>query len=645
MEFKHSYSRLIMFFSLSVLLSACSSITTSEKATSKPQPIVAPDVLTRIDQPAQFYIDKIALANKPQAISWQLLSARALIAEGHPQPALDMLLSVERNPLSTQQLFEVALIKSEAYLLEKRYQDAVTVLNFSSTLDTAEQIHWQRFYLLNATLAELLNNNAKAVEFRVALNDYLDAELHSTNNTRLWALASDIPLEELQQLILRFKTENPTLSGWYHLAAIAQQYRTKPESLIKHLQTWKTTYSQHPALSGFPIELVKAMATSPYAPSQIAVLIPLTGKSAVAGKAIRDGMLSAYYQDSATDSTVDSAIDTTINSTANRTANSDHNRIDLRFYDTATTSADELYLQAIDDGADFVVGPLLKSNLAKVLPLVKDVPLISLNKLTEAETLAAENIYYFSLSSNDEAIAAAKKMYKDGIKHPLVLAPNNRTGNRLSEEFNQQWHLLTKGTSETYKYKSRSDMQNTVTSLFSVTSSNQRIRLMQNLVGADVKTKTRSRRDIDAVYIIATPSEAMLAIPYISTTQNPYAPQVAIYASSRTHGNNLSKSQSRDLNGLIFSDMPWLLNPDRELKQQTLALWPNMSKIQQNLFAMGYDAFTLIPNLLQLRNFPNLRLAGQTGILYINDNGIIEREFSWAKYRSGKIKLEETNPE
>lgn len=619
MEFKPSYSRLIMFFSLSLLLSACSSTTTSDQVTSKLQPSVAPDVLTQIDQPAQFYIDKIALANKPQAISWQLLSARALIAEGHPQPARDMLLAVARNPLSTQQLFEVALIKSEAYLLEKRYQDAVTALNFSPKLDIAEQTHWQRFYLLKATLAELLNNNAKAVEYRVALNDFLVAELHSSNNNRLWAEASVIPLTQLQQLVLRFKTENPTLSGWYQLAAITQQYRAEPQALITHLQTWKMHYSQHPALSNFPIELVKAMTTTPYAPNQLAVLLPLTGKSAVAGKAIRDGMLSAYYQDNAAD------------------------RIDLRFYDTATTSADELYLQAIDDGADFVVGPLLKSNLAKVLPLVQDIPLISLNKLPE--TQVAENIYYFSLSPNDEAIAAAKKMYRDGIKQPLVLAPNNRAGNRLAAEFNQQWQLLTKGSSATYKYNSRRDMQNTVTELFSVTASNQRISLMKNLVGGDVKTKTRSRRDIDAVYIIATPSEAMLAIPYISTTQNPYAPQVAIYASSGSHGDNLSKSQTRDLNGLIFSDMPWLLNPDRELKQQTLALWPNMSKIQQNLFAMGYDTFKLIPHLLQLRNFPDLHLAGQTGILHIDDNGIIEREFSWAKYRSGKVKLEETNTE
>ncbi|MGR6781387.1 penicillin-binding protein activator [Moritella viscosa] len=619
MEFKHSYSRLIMFFSLSLLLSACSSTTTSEKATSKPQLIGAPDVLTQIDQPAQYYIDKIALANKPQTISWQLLSARALITEGHPQPALDILSSVERNPLSTQQLFEVALIKSEAYLLEKRYHDAATILNFSSTLSTMKLAHWQRYYLLNATISELQNNNAKAVEYRVALNDFLDAKLHSTNNTRIWKLVTIIPTSELQQLTSQFDTENPTLSGWYHLGMIAQQYRTEPQLLIQNLQVWKTEYPQHPALSAFPIELVKAMAITPYAPSQIAVLAPLTGKRAIAGKAIRDGMLSAYYQDEEAD------------------------RVNLRFYDTAETSADKLYLQAINDGADFVVGPLLKSNLTKVLPLVKEVPLISLNKLTEAP--ATENIFYFSLSSNDEVIAAAKKMQKDGIKQPLVLAPNNRSGNNLSAVFAKQWQLLTQDTSDIYKYKSRSDMQKTVTSLFSVTSSNQRINLMKNLVGANIKAKTRSRRDIDAIYIIATPSEAMLAIPYIITTQNPYAPQVAVYASSRTHGNNLSKSQNRDLNGLIFSDMPWLLNPDLELKQQTLALWPNMSKIQQNLFSMGYDSFKLIPNLLQLRNFPDLRLAGQTGILYINENGIIEREFSWAKYRLGKIRLEDTNAE
>lgn len=625
MEFKHSYSRLIMLFGLSLLLSACSTTTTtvpaSETATDAvtSQSAGVPEVLTTIEQPAQYYIDKIELASKDQQISWQLLSARALIAEGHSQPALDMLLSVEQKPLSTQQLFELILIKSEAYLIEKRYQDAASTLSFDSSLSADKQAHWQRFYLLKATIAELLNDNVKASEYRVLLNDFLEPELHDSNNRRLWAVLAKLSSTELAAQQVQFKTTNPILLGWYQLAAIEHQYMTEPKLLIENLRDWKAANPQHPATSTFSAELVKAMETVPYSTSQIAVLAPLTGKRAVAGKAIREGILSAYYQDST------------------------ENRANIQFYDTEATSADELYLQAIDDGADFVIGPLLKSNLAKVLPLVKDVPLISLNQLDKAPT--ADNIYYFSLSPNDEVIAAAKKMHKDGIQHPLVLAPNNSNGSRLAIEFNKQWQLLTDASSETYKYKSRSDMQNTVTSLFAVTSSNQRINLMQKLVGDNIKTKTRSRRDIDAIYIIATPSEAMLAVPYITTTQNPYAPQVAVYASSRSHDNNLSKTQSRDLNGLTFSDMPWLLNPDLELKQQTLALWPNMSKLEQNLFAMGYDAFKLMPNLLQLRNFPNLRLASQTGILYIDDHGIIEREFSWAKYRSGKIQLEESNTE
>lgn len=617
MELQHSYLRLIMLFTLSLLLSACSGTGTQDGAGS--QPAIAPAVLSPINQPAQFYIDQVKLANKQQIISWQLLAARALIAEGHSQPALNMLQEVERNQLSEQQRFEVALIKSEAYLFEKRYQDAADTLTLSSSLSAELQAHWLRFYLLKATFAELQDHNAEAVEYRVALNDYLDLPLQASNNHQLWQLLTPLSAAELNQLSVLHRPTNAVLSGWYQLAAIGNEYSGSPQLLISNLQAWKNNYPTHPALTVFPVELVKALATAPYAPGQVAVLAPLTGKRGATGRAIREGILSAYYQEP------------------------QEQRLTLRFYDTASDDAGALYQQAINEGADFVIGPLLKGNLAKVLPLVEDIPLISLNKLPESPV--AKDIYYFSLTSNDEAAAAAKKMQRDGIKHPLVLAPNNQVGTRLAKVFSEQWQQLTTEASEIYQYKSRKDMQNTVTSLFSVNASNLRINQMKNLIGQDIKAKTRSRRDIDAIYIIATPSEAMLAIPYIITTQNPYAPQVAVYASSRTHSDTLSKNQSRDLNGLIFSDMPWLLNPDRELKRETLGLWPNMSKIEQNLFAMGYDAIKLIPNLQQLRNFPSLRLNGQTGILYVNDAGVIEREFSWAKYRYGKIRLEETGTE
>jgi len=617
MEFKHSSFRLIMPLIFTVLLSACSANKSAETTAPKIQLLNAPEVLIEIAHPAQYYINQAELPAHPDVINWQLLAARALVSEGHSDRALAMLERTAKKQLSKQQKFEFDLVKAEAYFFEKRYLEASSVLEVKSKLAISFQAHWQRYYLLKATIAEMLGQNIVAAEHRMQLNAFLSADLVENNNSKLWALIRSQTPETLHAASNTYFTSQPMLSGWFQLAAIAIEFGFEPQLLISNLQAWKNNNPEHPAFVSLPEELIKAMATIPYAPNQIAILAPLTGKRGATGRAIREGMISAYYQEKESE------------------------RLNLRFYDTSKNSADVLYQQAINEGADFVVGPLLKSNLELVLPLVTDTPLLSLNKLEENPV--SDNIYYFSLTSNDEAIAAAKRMQQDGIQHPLVLAPSSKIGERLATVFSEQWLTMNGDESEIYQYKNNADMQKTVARLFDVSNSEQRINLMKSLIGSDIKTKSRSRRDIDAIYLIAKPSEAMLAIPYISTTQNPYTKQVALYASSRTHQNSLPEEQSKDLNGLIFSDMPWLLNPDRELKQQTLGLWPNMSKIEQNLFAMGYDTFKLIPNLLQLRNFPSLRLQGQTGILYVNEAGNVERGFSWAKYHSGKIILEETH--
>lgn len=619
MEFKHSHFRLIMPVIFALLFSACSANQPTQLSIPQIQPISAPDVLSQLEEPVKFYQSQADIKNHPDQKNWQLLTARALIIDGKAQAALLTLNKIDGITLTAQQQFEFSLIKAEVLFIEKRYQDAEKVLSSKPALANSYEAHWQRYYLLKASIYEQLEKNVLAAESRFLLNQFLSNELQSNNNTKLWSTISALPLEALNQASFVYQNTQPILSGWFQLAAISIEYGFEPQLLISNLQAWKSNNPQHPALTDFPTELVTAMATTPYSPNHVAVMLPLTGKRGTPGRAIRDGILSAYYQEKQSE------------------------RLNLRFYDTAKTDATTLYQRAIEEGADFVIGPLLKPNVEAIIPLVTDVPLISLNKLPE--NIVSDNIYYFSLTSNDEAIAAAKKMQKDGIKHPLVLAPQNAIGDRLASTFTQEWNELADEESQVYQYKNQADMQRTVSKLFSVDSSNLRISQMKALIGSDIKTKTRSRRDIDAIYIIATPQEAMLAIPYIITTQNPYIKQVAIYASSRTHSSNLPSNQSRDLNGLIFSDMPWLLNPDQELKSQTISLWPNMSKIEQNLFAMGYDTFKLIPNLLQLRNFPSLRIDGQTGILYVNDQGNIEREFSWGRYKSGKVILEKTNIE
>ena len=102
-----------------------------------------------------------------------------------------------------------------------------------------------------------------------------------------------------------------------------------------------------------------------------------------------------------------------------------------------------------------------------------------------------------------------------------------------------------------------------------------------------------------------------------------------------SHGKKLGAVQNSELNGLKFSDMPWLLDGG-ELKRTSRQIWPDRKESQQRLFAMGYDAYRLIEKLAQLRAFPELGMQGQTGKLFVNEQGVVERSLSWAEYLKGE---------
>ena len=105
----------------------------------------------------------------------------------------------------------------------------------------------------------------------------------------------------------------------------------------------------------------------------------------------------------------------------------------IKIYDTQefqdTVAA---YDQALEDGADFVVGPLLQesvNNLAKKIAF--SVPVLTLNSLDNDESLI--RMYQFSLSSVDEAISTSNKVIIDQNKIGLIIAPDNEWGHRLEE--------------------------------------------------------------------------------------------------------------------------------------------------------------------------------------------------------------------
>jgi uncharacterized protein len=113
------------------------------------------------------------------------------------------------------------------------------------------------------------------------------------------------------------------------------------------LAGWRRRYPAHPAneviLSGHQCRRPSPVPVA--YPDQIALLLPLSGRSEASGVAVRDGFLAAYF------------------------AVGVNSRPHLRIYDVAAQSAGTAYSQAVEDGASIVVGPLTKEDVAEVAPL------------------------------------------------------------------------------------------------------------------------------------------------------------------------------------------------------------------------------------------------------------------------------------
>ena len=63
------------------------------------------------------------------------------------------------------------------------------------------------------------------------------------------------------------------------------------------------------------------------------------------------------------------------------------------------------------------------------------------------------------------------------------------------------------------------------------------------------------------------------------------------------------------------------------------------TSVYQRLYALGVDAFHLIPHLSRLAFEEDAGFRGETGLLSMSDDGRIKRKLPWGKFISGKPEL------
>ena len=228
-----------------------------------------------------------------------------------------------------------------------------------------------------------------------------------------------------------------------------------------------------------------------------------------------------------------------------------------------------------------------------------------------------------------------------GYQKPMLLAPENTNGQRLVDFFNQQWQRYSETKPQIGFYENNQDMPKTISSLLEVDQSKERIKTIKALFKQEVESETRSRSDIDVIYILGDAIETRLIKPYLDVNVSTFSERIPLYASSKSHSKQIDSTDKGDLDGLYFTELPWMLNSQitqHNLREQYNLLWPEQADISQRLFAMAYDAVLVINDIRQLSLMPGNQFSGLSGKLSVNSNGHLQRVLDWAQYTNRQIK-------
>ncbi|MEN3157632.1 penicillin-binding protein activator [Alkalimonas sp. NCh-2] len=585
-----------------------------QPAPKSPAPIV--DSSSTVELPpddsehsSQYWLQQAARESVSRQPALLLKAASAALKEADPTLTLSITreLAVQPEPWLQGQLPALEL---QAWLQLEQYQTALSIVE-QTNLGQLDEDARIAFSLAAARLFKQLNQPGKAAFWLLQWDELTALQQHSGDEwQRLWRLLSQLDPVQLNQLRV---DAGPRTLAWLQLTRSVQQQLEQSGDLTRTLHQWQRNYAYMPDVSELPTAIGQLTELVPYQPKRIAVLLPIHGQLRQHAQSIQNGILAAA---------------------------SNQPELELFFLDSMQgTELLSQELQALN--IDFVIGPLQRSQVDSIQQDANWLwPTLFLNQSSQQQSLNDEH-YFFSLSLEDEGSQLAEFFQRRNFNRPVVIYAQNPGSERLARHFSRQWQQYGHSSPELYSFQSRDELEPVIARLLDLEQSRQRVRQISQLIPGTVESEPHSRLDIDAIYLIADPTQTRLIKPFLDVSVSPTAPSLPIYASSRSHSIQADRSDHRDLAGLTLTDMPWMLSDQQSqaLRAEFDQLFPEQDENLQRLFAMGYDALLLIPQLQQQRAFPALRYRGLTGTLGLTETQTIRRELNWARYSQRELQL------
>lgn len=544
------------------------------------------------------------------SVEQRLEITRQLLADGRTEDAEIALSVVQFDQLSIATQTDYAELRAELALQRGDGQEALNWLvgDYAYLYDGLPMQRQIALRLRRAEAYELVGEYLAAARERVFLAPQLEGDIANSNRERIWSALQRVPEEQLSTLIEA--ESSPDLNGWLELALITRENVDDVRQQLLAITNWINSHRSHPAARNLPGDLVLLRELANRQPQNIAVLLPLSGPLEKAGRAIRSGLLAAWYEA--------------------RTNGRDTPAI--TFFDTATNDdVINVYKQAVFEGADLVIGPLDKNRVQQLQSQAAlTVPVLALNYGDERQP-APENFYQFGLAPEDEAIQVADQAWQEGHRRAMVLAPDTDWGRKVSDAFIQRWERQGGRITSRSLFTQPDQYLYTVKRALNIDDSEQRERNISRLTDRDLVFEPRRRQDIDFIFMVAFPPQARQLKPILNYQ---YATAIPVMGTSHLYGGTLNRERDEDLNGVQFVEMPWKLNHSA-LENNVERAFNEEFSGYETLIALGVDAYQLHPRLVQLQRFPTARVYGETGTLRLDPSRRIHRELTWATVTNG----------
>lgn len=586
---KHSLKFLAILL-CSLLFTSCSRITDNKGLNNAQQ----------VDNPYSMSADGyLALAKNNQGTERQgllILAAGRLIIDGQLQQSSKILTKIK--PLNDAITAEKLLLQGKINLIQEQPEQAISKLAGIQHIDILPEYYQIQYHEILASAYFLADHLVEAIHERIKLDTILPDNISKTSNRlALWMALTTLSEPEINILAAE-DPDDETLNGWIQLANISRKKTEIPQEILGNIANWQAKFPNHSGNQILPdLNKVKNYMFAP--PRKIALLLPLTGQLAGPGQAIKDGFMAAFE------------------------GSGKRYNIDLQIYNTNAEDIKKLYAKAIQDGAEYVVGPLVKNQVAEVAKLDHPVPTLLLN---ETEVKPRANAYQFGLSPSNEARQIAAKIRKKGLGHALVIAPDGTWGQEIVEAFAIQYRRGGGQIVETFYFKPDDDFTTAIRELLHVVPDKVRKKILETNSGEPIR-----REDFDVIFLVAYPTKARQIVPMLRYY---FAGDIPVYATSNVYSGSIDITKDRDLNDVTFTDMPWIFN--NQISKQN---WPEQFNSYNRLYALGLDAFSLATQLNQLLLFPAVGINNKSGIIYLNNGQEISRILVFGKFQNGEAQL------